>query len=68
MTRKAMKKRKYKAEWWNRFRKLNSYNDYIEYKRANKDATSEFKRAKKSFERKLAKNIKKDPNSFLCLC
>ena len=41
-----------------------SYNDLCQYKRVINRTTSEYKKAKYSFEKKLASNIKTDPKSF----
>ena len=41
-----------------------SYNDLYEYKRVLNRGTSEYKKAKYSFEKKLANNVKTDPKSF----
>ena len=41
-----------------------SYNDLCEYKRVLNRATSEYKKDKYSFEKKLASNLKADSESF----
>ena len=64
MTRRAMRYRKYKSVMWKRYQLSKSYNDCIEYKHTLNKATKEYKKAKKSLEKKLAKNIKKDTKSF----
>jgi ribonuclease P/MRP protein subunit RPP40 len=64
MTRKAMKKRKYKSAMWEKYRVSSSYSDWAEYKIALKRATGEYRRAKRNFEKKIARNIKNDPKSF----
>ena len=40
------------------------YQDYIVYKRARNKAINEVRKAKKSYERKLAKNIQRNPKAF----
>ncbi|MGE5822757.1 MAG: reverse transcriptase domain-containing protein [Nitrososphaerota archaeon] len=64
MNRAAKKARKYKSKMWYRYRQSSSYNDLVEYKRAQNKAIKEYRRAKKTFERRLAKDIKKNPKSF----
>ena len=49
--------RKYKAKMWIQYRESKNYNDYVEYKRALRKTTNEYKKAKTNFERKLANNI-----------
>ena len=55
---------KYKSRMWLRYRQSKSYNDMVEYKIAQRKAVKEYKKAKKQFERKLAKDIKTNPKSF----
>jgi len=64
MTRSARRAQKYKSRMWIRYRESKAYNDLVEYKRAQNKAVSEFRRAKRTFERKLVKNIKENPRSF----
>ena len=64
MTKEAIVARKCKNKMWKRFRISNCYNDKVEYKRALNAATAEYKKAKRSFEQKLVKNIKLNPKSF----
>ena len=64
MTKEAKKLRNFKSKLWPRYRKSREYNDLVEYKRVANRATSEYKKAKLSFEKKLAQNIKSDPKSF----
>ena len=49
---------------WIRYRASQSYNDLVEYKIAQNKAVKEYRKAKKQFERKLAKDIKSNPKSF----
>jgi len=59
--------RKYKSRMWNRGTSK-SYNDLVEYKLAQQiKAVKEYRTAKQKFERKLAGNIKSNPNSFFCI-
>jgi endonuclease/exonuclease/phosphatase family metal-dependent hydrolase len=64
MNRNAKAAMKYKSRMWLRYRQSKSYNDMVEYKIAQRKAVKEYKKAKKQFERKLAKDIKINPKSF----
>ena len=64
MNRNAKAAMKYKSRMWLRYRQSKSYNDMVEYKIAQRKAVKEYKKAKKQFERKLAKDIKTNPKSF----
>ena len=64
MNKTARVARKYKSRMWTRYRESQTYNDLVEYKRAQNEAVKEYKRAKKQFERKLSKNIRMNPKSF----
>ena len=44
---------------WYRYRQSKTYNDMVEYKRAQNKAVKEYRNAKKVFEKTLTKNIKK---------
>jgi len=57
MTRYAKKACTFKSLMWNRYPSSSFYNDRIEYKRARNMATNEFRIAKISFEKKLAKTL-----------
>ena len=56
--------RKYKSVLWKKYHNSGSYNDLCEYKRVLNRANSEYLKAKYSFEKKLASNVKTDPKSF----
>jgi predicted RNA-binding protein YlxR (DUF448 family) len=47
-----------------RYRESQTYNDLVEYRIAQKKAGKGYKKAKKQFERNLAKDIKSNPKSF----
>ena len=67
MTKKVLRIRKYKSVLWKKYHNNGSYNDLCEYKRVLNRATSEYKKAKYSFEKKIASNhgnVKTDPKSF----
>src|SRR5664279_3605844 len=49
---------------WVRYRQSKTYNDLVEYKRAQNKATKEYKKAKRKFERSMAKDVKSNPRSF----
>jgi len=48
---------------WNRYRQCENYNDLVEYKFAQNKAVKEYRKAKRQFERRLAKIIKSNPKS-----
>ena len=64
MNKSANSARKYKTKMLDRYRQSKSYNDLVEYKIAQNKAVKEYSKAKKQFERKLAKDIKSNPKSF----
>ena len=64
MTKKVLRIRKFKSVLQKKYHNSGSYNDLCEYKRILNRATSEYKTAKYSFEKKLASNVKADPKSF----
>jgi hypothetical protein len=64
MNRVAKSARNYKSKMWVRYRQSRSYNDLIEYKIAQNKAVKEYRKAKRQFEKNLAKDIKNNPKSF----
>ena len=64
ITRRAKLARKLKCTMWARFRSSKEYTDWVEYKRAQNKATTEYRRAKRNFEKKIAEKIRKDTKSF----
>ena len=50
---------KYKSRMWHRYRESRTFNDLVEYRRAQNKAVKEYKKAKIEFEKKLAKRILK---------
>ncbi|XP_072037662.1 uncharacterized protein [Amphiura filiformis] len=64
MSNEAMKKVKKKYHAWKRYSNTRQYQDFVNYKRARNAASKEVRFAKKSFEKKLAADIKKNPKSF----
>ena len=68
MNRVSKCARKYKSKMWYRYRQSKTYNDLVEYKRAQNRAVKEYRKAKKLFEKNLTKNIKNNPKSFYAYC
>jgi hypothetical protein len=64
MNKDAKLARKTKFKMWKRFQQTKSYNDLVEYKIARVRATKIYKNARKSFETKLANEVKNNPKSF----
>jgi hypothetical protein len=64
MSKEAMRKVKKKYHAWKRYTSTRQYQDFENYKRARNLASKEVKFAKKSFEKNLAGDIKKNPKSF----
>ena len=50
--------------FYGKYQNSENYNDLCEYKRALNRATSEYKKAKYSFEKRLANNVNNDPKSL----
>ena len=49
---------------WHRYKESKTYNDLVEYRRAQNKAVKEYQKAKVEFEKRLAKDIKTNPKSF----
>ena len=64
MTRRVKLVAKQKSTMWARFRLAKEYTVWVEYKRAQNKAATEYRRAKRNFEKELAENIRKDPKFF----
>lgn len=64
MNKTAKAARKYKSKMWIAYRASDTYNDLVEYKRAQNKAVKEYRKAKRQFEKKLAKDVKQNPKSF----
>jgi hypothetical protein len=64
MNKEAKLARKTKFKMWKTFQQTKSYNDLVEYKIARVRATKIYKKARKSFETKLANEVKNNPKSF----
>merc|ERR1711860_443482 len=64
MNKEALAKVKQKHHAWKRYQQTRDGLDYTEYIRARNDAKKAARKAVKTFERKLANNIKADPKSF----
>ena len=57
MNKRTKSARKYKTKMWKKYRQSNEYNDKVEYKRAQNKAVKEYRKAKRNFERSLAKSV-----------
>ena len=64
MNRNTIRARHSKVKLWKRYKLSKSYNDYVEYRRAQNRAIKEYRKAKLVFEKKLALDIKKNPKNF----
>ena len=53
-----------KRRLWKHYKKTKDYDEYISYKRVEKEVQKTVRRAKKTFEKKLAKEAKKNPRAF----
>jgi endonuclease/exonuclease/phosphatase family metal-dependent hydrolase len=53
-----------KSKMWIKYRNSREYKDLVEYKKVQNKAVKEYRKAKRNFERKLAKDIKVNPKSF----
>ena len=64
LSKEAIRKIKYKQTMWKTYRHNESEEDYAIYKEALNQATAEIRNSKRSYEQKLAFNIKHDSKSF----
>ena len=64
LSKEAFKKIIYKQDMWRVFKHTGKDNYYEVYKEALNVATNEVRKSKRSFEYKLARNIKSDNKSF----
>jgi hypothetical protein len=64
MNAKALSAVKKKYKSWCRYTNTKQYGDYKEYCSARNKATTEVKRAKRDFEKQIAKEVKKNPKTF----
>ena len=64
LSKDAIRKIKYKQIIWKTYRHNGSEEDYTLYKEAPNQATAEIRNSKRSYEQKLAFNIKHDSKSF----
>ena len=64
LSKEAIRKIKYKQMMWKTYRHNGSEEDYAIYKEALNQATAEIRNSKRSYEQKLAFNIKHDSKSF----
>jgi hypothetical protein len=64
MNKAAKAARNQKSKMWIKYRNSREYKDLVEYKKVQNKAVKEYRKAKRNFERKLAKDIKVNPKSF----
>jgi len=64
MTKETRRMRTHKMNLWKRDQTTQDYNDLVNYKCFLNKATTEYRKAKKAFELKLATNTKQDFKSF----
>ena len=64
MNRDARRAQKYKSKMWIRYRESRTYNDLVEYKRAQNKAVKQYRKAKRKFEKKLSFDVKSNPKRF----
>jgi hypothetical protein len=64
MNKAAKAARNQKSKMWIKYRNSRQYKDLVEYKKVQNKAVKEYRKAKRNFERKLAKDIKVNPKSF----
>ena len=65
LSKEAIRKIKYKQMMWKTYRHTGSEEDYSIYKEALNQATAETRNSKRSYEHKIAFNIKHDSKSFM---
>ena len=64
LSKEAFRKIRYKPNMWRVYKHTGKDKDYDAYKEALNAATNEVRKSKRSFEHKLAQNIKSDSKSF----
>ena len=64
MNKDAMQRVKKKYQAWKRYTNTRQYRDYEAYCKARNEVTKEVRKAKRSYEKKLAEEIKDNPKSF----
>ena len=64
LSKEAFRKIRYKQNMWRVYKHTGKDTDYDAYKEALNAATNEVRKSKRSFEHKLAQNIKSDSKSF----
>ena len=68
LSKEPIRKIVFKQTMWRIYRRTRKDEDYANYKEALNLATTEIRKSKITFEKKLAGNIKKLQQEFLCLC
>ena len=64
LSKEAIRKIVFKQTMWKVYRRTRKDEDYANYKEALNLATTEIRKSKRTFEKKLAANIKNDSKSF----
>ena len=64
LSKEAIRKIVFKQTVWRVYRRTRKDEDYAKYKEALNLATTEIRKSKRTFEKKLAGNIKNDSKSF----
>ena len=64
LSKEAVRKIVFKQTMWRVYRRTRKDEDYANYKEALNLATTEIRKSKRTFEKKLAGNIKNDSKSF----
>ena len=64
MNKNTLRKIRKKKKLWKNYRKSQEYEDYLAFKKLENEVKKNVRKAKKDFEKKLAKNSKANPRSF----
>ena len=64
MNKNIMRTIRKKRRLWNKYKTTNDYFEYLSYLDIQKQATKLIRSAKRKFERRIAKNMKKNPRQF----
>ena len=68
LSKEAIRKLALKQMLWGVYKHTGNVEDHTNYKEALNPATTEIRKSKRIFEKKLTGNIKKRQQEFLCLC
>lgn len=64
MNRNILRRVRKKRRLWKTYQKTQDYQQFLAYKKVEKDVQKSVRRAKRNLERKLAKHAKKNPKAF----